>query len=118
MLDTEPLLPAVTVVDRVLQRRMSTASAVLAAPLTPRARAACAHVDGGAQSPRESLLRLALTRAGLPRPVTQGRIVEGGRLVAQVDLVYRRYRVAVEYEGGSISPIRGSGARTSIGTPT
>ena len=54
----------------------------------------------GAHSARESKLRLALTLAGLPRPETQGRIEADGTLVAQVDLLYRYYRVALEYEGG------------------
>ncbi|WP_432560032.1 endonuclease domain-containing protein [Granulicoccus sp. GXG6511] len=100
VLDDEPLLAAVTLVDHVLQRRRLTRDHLLTAPLTPTARRAYSHVDPGAQSPRETLLRLALTQAGLPRPVTQARIVADGRLIGQVDLFYAEYGVVIEYEGG------------------
>lgn len=100
ILDNEPLVDAVTVIDRVLQRRMTAPTELLTAPLTPRARAAYAQVDAGSQSPPESVLRLALTQAGLPRPETQGRVMVGNSVVAQVDLLYRKHRVAIEYEGG------------------
>lgn len=100
LLDSEALVPAVTAVDRALHRGLMTRSDILAAPLTTRARRAFAHVAVGAHSARESKLRLALTLAGLPRPETQGRIEADGTLVAQVDLLYRYYRVALEYEGG------------------
>lgn len=100
VLDAEPVVPAVTVVDRALRLGMTTPTGILTSPLTGRARAAYAHVDTGAHSPRETLLRLALTHAGLPRPESQGRVLADGALVAQVDLLYRRHRVAIEYEGG------------------
>jgi hypothetical protein len=57
-------------------------------------------VDGGAESPYESLTRLMLIRAGLPRPETQIRVVdEFGRLVAFLDMGWPELRVAVEYDG-------------------
>lgn len=99
VLDDESLLEAVIVVDRALHRKLITRAALLVRPLTPRARAAYAHLDDGAHSPRETRLRLALTQAGLPRPTTQARILEDRRLVAQVDLLYAEYRVVIEYEG-------------------
>lgn len=57
-------------------------------------------VDGGAESPYESLTRLMLVRAGLPRPQTQIRVVDqSGHLVAYLDMGWRDRRVAVEFDG-------------------
>jgi hypothetical protein len=57
-------------------------------------------VDPGAQSPRESYLRLLLIDAGLPRPQTQIPVLgEDGIPVAYLDLGWEYYRVAVEYDG-------------------
>ncbi|BDZ41394.1 hypothetical protein GCM10025865_06930 [Paraoerskovia sediminicola] len=56
--------------------------------------------DPGAESPRESALRLLLVDAGLPRPVTQHVVRDAeGRFVARVDLAWLRERLAVEYDG-------------------
>ncbi|TRW88776.1 hypothetical protein FK535_00355 [Mycolicibacterium sp. 018/SC-01/001] len=56
-------------------------------------------VDGGAASPRESALRLALHDNGFPRPETQYPVLDGTRPVAFLDLAYVEYGVAVEYDG-------------------
>ncbi|WP_094294386.1 hypothetical protein [Mycobacterium neumannii] len=57
-------------------------------------------VDGGAESPYESLSRLLLIQAGFPRPETQIRVLDGsGRVVARIDLGWRQYRVGVDFEG-------------------
>lgn len=57
-------------------------------------------VDGGAASPRETLLRLAYIDAGLPRPTTQITIVdECGRYVRTVDMGWEDFQVAAEYDG-------------------
>lgn len=57
-------------------------------------------VDEGAESYRESLLRVLLVLAGLPRPRTQVRVYnEIGQFVARVDLGWVELRVAVEYDG-------------------
>lgn len=64
------------------------------------ARAALALVDGGAQSPKETWLRLLLMRAGFPRPQTQ--IVvrnEWGWREAYLDMGWEDIKVAVEYDG-------------------
>jgi hypothetical protein len=42
-----------------------------------RARSALELCDGGAQSPKESWLRLVLTDAGFPRPQTQIHVTDG-----------------------------------------
>ncbi|OBJ60401.1 hypothetical protein [Mycobacterium sp. 1423905.2] len=57
-------------------------------------------VDPGAQSPRESYLRLLLIDAGLPRPQTQIPVLGvDGIPVAYLDLGWPEHLVAVEYDG-------------------
>jgi hypothetical protein len=65
-----------------------------------RARAALALVDAGAESPRESWLRLVLVRAGFPTPQTQIPVYdEYGQLVAELDMGWEHLKLAVEYDG-------------------
>ncbi|WP_006246737.1 hypothetical protein [Mycolicibacterium tusciae] len=56
-------------------------------------------VDGGASSPRESRIRLLLIDAGFPRPETQIPVVRGVTPVAWLDMGWRDFQVAVEYDG-------------------
>jgi very-short-patch-repair endonuclease len=53
-------------------------------------------VDGGAESPQETRLRLLLVGSGLPRPETQ---IEFRVLRVRVDMGWREWKVAVEYDG-------------------
>ena len=65
-----------------------------------RARIALDLVDPGAESPRETWLRLLLIRAGFPRPQTQIPVYdEYGQLVAVLDTGWEHIKLAVEYEG-------------------
>lgn len=65
-----------------------------------RARAVIGFVRVGSESPRETLLRLLLIRAGLPEPELNVELYDSdGRFVARVDLLYREQRVVVEYDG-------------------
>lgn len=65
-----------------------------------RLEAALDLVDPGAQSPRESYLRLLLIDAGLPRPQTQIPVLGvDGLPVAYLDLGWQERLVAVEYDG-------------------
>jgi hypothetical protein len=65
-----------------------------------RLQAALDLVDAGAQSPRESYLRLLLIDAGLPRPQTQIPVLGvDGIPVAYLDLGWEDRMVAVEYDG-------------------
>ena len=58
----------------------------------------------GADSPPETQLRLALGAAGLPDPEVNAPIVDDdGVLHHEPDLGYRKYRVAVQYEGAGHS---------------
>lgn len=56
-------------------------------------------VDGRAQSPPESWVRVACVRAGLPAPTPQFVVVENGVFLGQVDLAWPEARLVVEYEG-------------------
>ncbi len=64
------------------------------------ARAAIELIDGGAQSPKESWLRLLLLSAGFPRPQTQIAVRnEWGWAEAYLDMGWEDILVAVEYDG-------------------
>ncbi|SPM37118.1 hypothetical protein MRAB57_4961 [Mycobacterium rhizamassiliense] len=64
------------------------------------ARACLALVDGGAQSPKETWLRLLLMNAGFPRPHTQIAVRnEWGWAEAYLDMGWEDVKVAVEYDG-------------------
>lgn len=54
----------------------------------------------GSDSPQESLLRLAIVRAGLPEPALNVPVEakDGGRFL-QPDLSYKKYKIGIEYEG-------------------
>lgn len=63
-------------------------------------RAVLEQVDGGAESPQETRLRLLLRRAGLPRPVTQIPVADDwGRVVRRIDMGWPQWHVGVEYDG-------------------
>lgn len=65
-----------------------------------RARIALPAVDAGAESPRETWLRLLLIRAGFPPPQTQIPVYdEYGQLVAVFDMGWEDIKVAADYEG-------------------
>lgn len=65
-----------------------------------RARATLDLVDAGAESPRETWLRLLIVRSGLPRPRTQIPVLDEYRqLVARVDMGWEDWKIAVEYDG-------------------
>jgi hypothetical protein len=65
-----------------------------------RARLAITLFDAGAQSPKETWLRLVLINAGLPRPQTQIPVRdETGNAIAYLDMGWEDVKVAVEYDG-------------------
>ncbi|KZS63322.1 hypothetical protein [Mycobacterium ostraviense] len=65
-----------------------------------RARVSLDLVDAGAQSPKETWLRLVLVQAGLPRPQTQIPVLdEFGDAIAYLDMGWEDIKVAVEYDG-------------------
>jgi hypothetical protein len=57
-------------------------------------------VDGGAESPQETVARLALIDAGLPAPQTQVEVFgRFGEFIARVDMAYDQVKVGIEYDG-------------------
>ncbi len=67
---------------------------------TGKLRKTLSLVDGGAESPYESLTRLMLVGAGLPRPQTQLPVFdELGFVVAYLDMGWPEYLVGVEFDG-------------------
>ena len=57
-------------------------------------------VDGGAESPYESQTRLLLVQGGLPPPQTQIPVLDDlGRVFARLDMGWRDFLVAVEFDG-------------------
>ncbi|OBH59273.1 hypothetical protein A5687_20970 [Mycobacterium mantenii] len=65
-----------------------------------QARQAVDLFDAGAQSPKESWLRVVLIQAGLPKPQTQIPVLdEFGNAVAYLDMGSENVKVAVEYDG-------------------
>lgn len=63
------------------------------------ARRAAGLVRERVDSPQETRLRLCLVLAGLPEPEVNPVITVGGRRLGRVDLLLRRWRVVIEYEG-------------------
>jgi hypothetical protein len=66
-----------------------------------RAKEAIKLIRVVSDSPQETLLRLAMIRAGLPEPELNLPIIsEDGARHHEPDLSYRNYKVGIEYEGG------------------
>lgn len=79
---------------------LGVAAAHPRSPGLRRLEAAIDLFDPGAQSPRESYLRLLLIDAGLPRPQTQIPVLGADGLpFAYLDLGWEESLVAVEYDG-------------------
>lgn len=62
-------------------------------------RAAVPILDGAAESPAESWVRVLLIDAKLPRPICNLDIHFRGRWLARVDMAWPEFRVIVEYDG-------------------
>ncbi|GAA5068395.1 hypothetical protein GCM10023318_58660 [Nocardia callitridis] len=58
------------------------------------------YIDGGAESIQETRTRLLLRQAGFPPPQTQIPVYDHhDEFVARLDMGWRRWKVAVEYDG-------------------
>lgn len=65
-----------------------------------KARKAIPMVDSGAESPKETWLRVLLIRAGFPPPTTQIPVHnEYGALIAVLDMGWEDLKIGVDYEG-------------------
>ena len=98
---------AVPVVDALMAAtRMKPAELIAIADARPglrgvrRLRVTAELCDGGAESPQESRVRLMLVKAGLPMPETQIEFRDAyGHVFIRVDMGWREWKVAVEYDG-------------------
>jgi len=100
---TRPADQAIAAVDALLcATRITPSDVITVANAHPGARGVARLrrvldlADGGAESPQESRVRLLIVRGGLPRPETQ---IEFPTLHIRVDMGWRRWKVAVEYDG-------------------
>lgn len=102
-----PLVPAVVALDRLLALGLVTIEEILGLFQervrwngVPRGRRALGLADGGAESPRETHLRLLWQAAGFGRPLCNPVVTDGGgRFVARVDLLDPAAGVVGEYDG-------------------
>ena len=102
-----PLDRAVTAIDALANATgLKTADVELIAQRYPgrrgltRARRVLDLVDAGAESPRETWLRLLLVRAGFPAPATQIPVRdEFGQIIARLDMGWEDHKIAAEYDG-------------------
>jgi hypothetical protein len=100
---TRPIADAVPILDALLNATGVKPADVAALADVRRGvrgvrqlRSALELVDGGAESPQETRVRLLLVGAGLPKPETQ---IEFRDLHIRVDMGWREWKVAVEYDG-------------------
>ncbi|WP_163702025.1 endonuclease domain-containing protein [Mycolicibacterium sarraceniae] len=104
---TLPLPKAVPLLDALMNATRLKPTTVLAiAEASPgvrgvrQLRAAMKLADGGAESPRETRVRLLLIGAGQPAPETQIEFFDDyGEAIIRVDMGWRKWKVAVEYDG-------------------
>ncbi|RZT18727.1 hypothetical protein EV589_2987 [Mycobacterium sp. BK558] len=102
-----PRLEALVAVDALLRAtRLDVTQAEALADRHPgrrgivSARRVLQAADAGAQSPKETWLRMLLIDDGLPRPATQIPVYgDTGSIVAYLDMGWRDLKVAVEYDG-------------------
>ncbi|BBX19309.1 hypothetical protein CRI77_00060 [Mycolicibacterium duvalii] len=102
-----PLDAAITAVDALARATRLTVDAIEDAAAghpgrhgLSRVREVLGLVDPGAESPRETWLRLVVVRAGYPKPSTQLPVRnEYGVVIGTVDLGWIQPKIALEYEG-------------------
>jgi very-short-patch-repair endonuclease len=85
--------------DRTTPEELVATAGTVRGPGSAHARRAAALVRRRVDSVRETRLRLALVLAGLPEPEVNPTVRAKGRLVGRVDLLLRRWRIVIEYEG-------------------
>lgn len=102
-----PLGQAVAHLDALANATRLTSGQVLSLTETYRGargvknlRAAVTLMDGGAQSPKETWLRLLLIQKGFARPRTQIPVLNSrGKPFAYLDMGWEDVKIAVEYDG-------------------
>lgn len=108
-LDCAPLLrrsDLIAMGDAILHRRLGTPGEfqhLLTWGYRRRGMAAVRRavpiLDGGAESPAESWVRVLLIDGGVPAPVCNLDVMAGDRWIARVDMAWPDERVIVEYDG-------------------
>jgi hypothetical protein len=100
------VLDLVVVGDALVRRGFATVSELLEVTERPggrwvtHARRAAGLVRDRVDSPKETELRLLLVLAGFPEPETNQDVTDdAGGWIARPDLMYRVFRVALEYDG-------------------
>lgn len=92
--------PARTAYDLGRQLPVTEAARYPGARNIRRLREVLDLADPGAESPPETVVRLLLIRAGLPRPVTQIPFYKpNGRIKRRLDMGWPVWKVGVEYDG-------------------
>lgn len=100
------LIPAVAIVDGLLALNLVDLGGLRGLAESRRGQRGARRAarvfdlaDGRAQSPPESVLRVRLVLAGLPRPEPQHPVALANGSVYHPDLPWPEYRVAAEYDG-------------------
>ena len=99
VLDVDDLVAAA---DLLLRRGLVAPDTLKAVPPVRGAnllRSAAALASPRSWSPRESLLRMAMHRHGLPEPALNVEIIEDGIVLGTGDLVFDEFRCIVDYDG-------------------
>ncbi len=109
-LDLAARLPAgelLGFVDAALRARLATMPGLLDVLVrhpgcrgVAKARRVLEYANSAAESPRESMMRWLLIEAGLPTPEVNANIYDSdGVFLARADMLFRKARVIVEYDG-------------------
>ncbi|QEN16990.1 endonuclease domain-containing protein [Mycolicibacterium sp. ELW1] len=103
-LDVTAAIQRIDALMNATEVKVDDVSAVIAAHRGVRGlrqlRDALDLVDGGSESPYETLTRILLVRNGFPRPQTQIRVCDDdGYVVARLDMGWPEYRVGVDFDG-------------------
>lgn len=98
---TASRLDAVVIGDRLVHLRMTSPEALVhaAQQAGPRAQWAAGLVRRGAESVRETQVRLALVLAGLPEPALQYRLADQEGMIGRFDMVCPTEELIIEYDG-------------------
>lgn len=98
--ESVPVIDGLLAIDAVSDADLAAyARSTLGQRGSRRAADAFALTDGRAQSRPESVLRVRLVSAGLPKAVAQLAIVLPNGIILHPDLAWEEYRVAAEYDG-------------------
>jgi len=104
-----PRLNAVWAIDDAIRSGLVTADELAMSLKTRRGgrgdgviKMRVSEADGRAESILESAGRLALKDAGVPLPIAQHEVFDGGELIARLDAAYPELRLGIEYDGAEV----------------